>query len=487
VYSASEVFCFQEILSRGVSTTQAASVFQAVLRFASKGQGAARKTPTQQTLSAWRQGLGTVALLQGAVTLARCVSYTLHDDMTTKNKLKLGCAVLRCEMPDGSFELVALGGVFTHANGTAAECVAQIIAVFDQAEALLSTARSYLVKDKVDHHWIPEVAKGTLGRTQPMCTQSDHANAAKATNSLLHETSFDNLVYQLGCQDHVRTNMADVATKGSDILVKEQLGEKEPQEFASEAEISSSFIREVYLEFFGNYEYGQNDNFKAFADERAPGKYVRLLPVLGHRNDVYVENAGRLLSIIDLITAFLYDLKITKDGGLNKLEWKILKRCGNMQIRADLRAQSILWFAILQPYRILANSKELNVSYLGISPHVQKMEKVLARAAVEGFQEIINTDVFGNADLRKKIQTYRDHNPEAWRMASQVDDLVPEDLARELQKAQARAALDKLHDLASELCEGGKYANPSEAMQKAMISALPVNRPAESLFGRYNY
>jgi hypothetical protein len=475
------------MLSCGVSTTQAPSVFQAVLRFASNGQGAERKTPSQQTLSSWRQGLGTLALLQGAVTLALCVSYTLHDDLTTKNKLKLGCAVLRCEMPDGSFELVALGGVFTHANGTAKECVAQIIAAFDQAEVLLSTARAYLAKDEVDYQWIPEVEKGTLGRTQPMCSQSDHANAAKATNHLLHATSFSNLVYMVGCQDHVRTNIADAATKRSDILVKELLGEKEPQEFASEAEITSSFIREVYLEFFGNYEFGQNDGFKAFVDERAPTKYVRLLPVLGHRNDVYVENAGRLLSLIDLITAYLYDLKITKEGGLNQLEWKILKRCGNIQIRADLRAQSILWFTILQPYRILANSKELNVSYLGISPYVRTMEKVLGKAAVEGFEEIINTDVFGNAALMKKIQNYRDQNPEAWRLASQVDDLVPEELARDLQKAQARAALDKLHDLASELCEEGKYANPSEVMQKAMVSTLPVNRPAESLFGRYNY
>jgi hypothetical protein len=198
------VLLYFEWMQHEVSSTQAGECFSAALRYFGCEEEMIQEkvcVPGQQSASRWRQALGAVAFLQSAITLALCVSYTLCNDMGSLKHLKLGTCVLRCVMPGGEIEIVALGGMFSQAGGTAEESLQQIVAVFNQAEELLADSKKSLEKQGLDHSWIPHIEPGTLGRRVPACSQADHANAAKLTNTLLRKC-FAKLLHSLGCQDH---------------------------------------------------------------------------------------------------------------------------------------------------------------------------------------------------------------------------------------------------------------------------------------------
>jgi hypothetical protein len=87
----------------------------------------------------------------------------------------------------------------------------------------------------------------------------------------------------------------------------------------------------------------------------------------------------------------------------------------------------------------------------------------------------------------RRSDKYRDKCPQAFQAAGARDDDIDELFARDLQKKMAAAALDKLRDLASVLCKGGKFTNPSPEQQEKMQSVLPTNPLSESMFGLYGY
>ena len=108
----------EEIIPPGASVQE---VFENNVAFLTPG--AEFKAPSQQESSRIRQGYGVLSLLHAAIVLATCVSYTLHSDLSTKMGLKLGTAVLRCQMADGSFKLVVLGGLFTQSEAARGPCL----------------------------------------------------------------------------------------------------------------------------------------------------------------------------------------------------------------------------------------------------------------------------------------------------------------------------------------------------------------------------
>ena len=475
-----------ELLVLGVSSATAPAVFDATKGFFVPTKEF--QAPSQQSLSRWRQGAGVLALLHAAVTLATCVAYTLHTDLSSKKHLKLGTMVLRCLMADGSAHLVALGGVFTQSGGTAVESKDQIMAALDQAEELITAARAHVVKHLPDFdvdQFIPTVQPGTLGRSQDAVVQSDHAFAAQATAKELQK-ALPNLLHLVQCADHVRTNMCDAATAATNDVLLNELGAADPDEFLPTGNVTSTFIRALYKEFQDtSYELGKAKKFRDWMTIKHAEQYLALHRVKGNRNDIYVENAGIVLVMLDFYTAYLEHLG-TK---LNKLERLLLKQCGSLAIRADLRARAILWFAFLQPYRVVANDTELQRNYLDMACSLKAMDTWLSKAAVEGLEGTADKDapdIFEDPKLKKLTDVYRTHNARAYAAACTDDNELPELFSRKVQKAAAAAARSKMRDLAAVLLPGGKYAKPSDQQRNELSSTLPVNRPSESAFGVYD-
>jgi hypothetical protein len=484
-YPTDLVLLYMEWMQHDVSSTQASECFSATLRYF----GCAEEkvcVPGQQRASRWRQALGAVAYLHSAIILARCVSYTLCNDMGSMKHLKLGTCALRCVMPGGEIVVVALGGMFSQAGGTAEESLKQIVAVFNQAEELLADSKKSLEKQGLDHSWIPHVEPGTLGREVSACSQADHANAATLTNTLLRK-SFKLLVHSVGCQDHARNLLATAATAASDVLNKGLLDVKEPEEFNDSDELTSTFLRELYIQFHDpTYAFGDQADLKIWTKKEYPGQLVQMLRLIGNRFDVFVENAGIALHNLDY---YVKRLLFTKAAGkeLNALERKILKKAGNVRLLADLRTQSILFFTLLQPYRTVANSKEMNKTYLQMARYVQIMETLLERCCIEGFEGLLGEDFFADAELKVHTDKYRSKHPEAWKAAQTSHPDVPELFERELQKTMAEAVLEKLRKICGPLCKDGKYANPTPEVIAEMASVPPTNRLAESCVGLYKF
>jgi hypothetical protein len=475
-------------MQHDVSSTQAGECFSATLRYF----GCAEEkvcVPGQQSASRWRQALGAVAFLHSAIILARCVSYTLCNDMGSMKHLKLGTCVLRCVMPGGEIVIVALGGMFSQAGGTAEESLQQIVAVFNQAEGLLADSKKSLEKQGLDHSWIPHVEPGTLGREVPACSQADHANAAKLTNEKLGEC-FVMLVHSVGCQDHARNLLATAATAASDVLIKGLLGTKEPEEFNDSDELTNTFLREVYLLFHDpNYAFGDQRGLRKWMKTEAPGELMQMKRLIGNRFDVFVENAGIVLHNLEHYVKRLLFKQSTLGTGkeLNALERKVLKKAGNARLLADLRAQAILFFTLLQPYRTVANSKEMNKTYLQMGYYIQILELLLQRCSIEGFDGLLVGDLFVDAELKVHTDKYRRKHRRAWKAAQTAHPDVPELFECELQKGMAEATLEKLRDICGPLCKDGKYANPTPQVIAEMASVPPTNRLAESCVGLYKY
>jgi hypothetical protein len=495
-YPTDLVFLFMEWMQRDVSSTQAPECFSATLRYLQVDQQQGKKVcvPAQQTVSRWRQALGAVAFAQSAITVGQCRSYTLGNDLGSLKQLKLGTCPLRCVMPNGDIKVVALGGVFSQAGGTAKESMEQILAVFVQAEALLVALKKLFVKMGLDHSWIPNVEPGTLGRNVSSCSTSDHANAALLTNNLLAEHFSQKLKHSLGCQDHSRVLVAGAATAASDAVLKGKLGPKEVEEFNDSDELTSSFMHELYLYFHDpTYAFGDEAGLKRWMKKNHPGVDSELVPMLmliGNRNDAFPENAGIVLhNMPSYVKRLLFKHSTGKE--LNALERKILKKAGNVSLLADLRAQAIFFFTMLQPFREAANSTKLNGgrgrSYLQMSPTVQSIERALEKASVEGFEELLSGDLFADDELKEHSDKYKEKHSAAWKAAQTLRDDVPEQFERELQKTMAVAMLEKLRKISGPLCKDGKYANPTAEVIAEMESAPPTNRLSESLLGIYKY
>ena len=283
-YPPKLVYLFLQMLGNGVSTVKAPTIFKVAAEYfdpkAQIADGLALdergkwKVPSQSAMSRWRQSLGVLALLQAAITLAKCKSYTLHSDQSTKKLVKVGTAVLRCQMPgvdggDDFFEVVALGGIFSLAGGTAQEALEQFMGVLTQAEQLMQRGRTFFkgncpdISKKDLDSLIPDVKPGKLGREVPgtckevsAALQSDSANAALLTSKLLQD-NFTQFKHAVTCGDHLRTNMADEAVKATNKIVEGMLGTREAEEFSSSTNITSTFIRALFTEFHSNYEFGQ--------------------------------------------------------------------------------------------------------------------------------------------------------------------------------------------------------------------------------------
>jgi hypothetical protein len=506
-FSPGLVFLFMQMLASGVSSRSAPSVFSSNAAFFANLFGCAHEgfsAPSQQDSSRIRQAYCVLTLLHAAITLATCVSYTLHSDLSTKKGVKLGTAVLRCLMPDGSFVLAVLGGIFTQSGGTAVESADQIKAAFKQAEVLLAFFRKLLLEAQAKNQlpegfdvdaFIPEVAPGTLGG-QTAAAITDHASSATATITELQK-SFKRLIHAVHCQDHVRTNMAEEGFKATNKLVLENMGERETEEFSSgrEGNLTNSFIRAIYKVLQDpDYEFGAAGDFRDWRSKRVrDGEGLPRLPlrrVVGSRNDVYAENSGIILAELEEIVKFLGYQGSAKKGGRNQLEKLLLKQCGSPGILADLRARGLLWFACLQPFRTVANNTDLDRSYLDMGKAIQAMDKFLSTCAVEGLEGSADPDaedLFHDPPLKKEYDKYRANNARAYAaVRAEIPD-IPQAFEERMQKAMATGALAKMRDLAAVLLKGGKYGDPTAQQRSEMASTLPSNRLSESGFGTFNF
>ena len=187
------VFLFMQFLANGVSSRSAPSVFASSATYFAPGQEF--DAPSQQDSSRICQSYCVLTLLDAAITLATGVSYTLHSDLSTKNHLKLGTAVLRCLMPDGSFKLAVLGGIFTQSGGITVESSTQILAAFKQAEMLLAHFRKLVLEAQAGGQipldfdvdsLIPEVSRKRWAAKPPHRKQTTPARPWPPSESCKH-------------------------------------------------------------------------------------------------------------------------------------------------------------------------------------------------------------------------------------------------------------------------------------------------------------
>ena len=186
-----------------VSTVKACAVFRRNVAYLYGPQWPV-ETPSQTTLSRWRQELGLLAMLHGAIVVNNCQSCGLHHDGSSKNQQKLAVCALKCKMEDGTSQNVALGGVFTQSGGTAEEGKDQLLKCFQEAEEMLFSFHSASSKCKAALELIgPLPERNTLMASKVKSAMSDRAASALKTNDLLQQSL--PTIITTSCQVHART------------------------------------------------------------------------------------------------------------------------------------------------------------------------------------------------------------------------------------------------------------------------------------------
>ena len=234
----------------GVSTVKACAVFRRNVAYLYGPQWPV-ETPSQTTLSRWRQELGLLAMLHGAIVVNNCQSCGLHHDGSSKNQQKLAVCALKCKMEDGASQNVALGGVFTQSGGTAEEGKDQLLKCFQEAEEMLFSFHSASSKCKAALELIgPLPERNTLMASKVKSAMSDRAASALKTNDLLQQSL--PAIITTSCQVHARTNTGSAAFKPGNAFLEKRLSPtRDGDEFASGGDIVSVFLRDLGL-MFGN-------------------------------------------------------------------------------------------------------------------------------------------------------------------------------------------------------------------------------------------
>jgi hypothetical protein len=148
------------------------------------GLGARAHMPAERTCGRWRSALLALSDLRAAVGIAGATRLCLHSDLTSKNTLSLGNAVVKATTDDGQSQNLCVGGVWTQ-SGKEAEGTVKLVFEYglDAAEERLRSAKTYGENKGVDMDFLPNLfQKGSLAvhGVHAVGTMQDHAQRKEA-------------------------------------------------------------------------------------------------------------------------------------------------------------------------------------------------------------------------------------------------------------------------------------------------------------------
>ena len=380
-----------------------------------------------------------IAKTIGAIEIMECNHMLVSLDLMSDDQQEYGAAVLKCKMPDGTFQTFSIGGVWKQASKRASDSVEYIVRAFKTVCQYVQDFKDALDKKGVDSTFLPESGadawQTSLLKTE--ATMQDHATVAKKTSSLL----FDKLSELAGvdikkletfCWNHKRSNFQKMFEIGSQRLFATHCVSSH---FKKTINAHNSFLFQIFKEFgnlVGSYAKGSGVSFQNWLKSESSIKYRGLKRHIGNRNDITFENSMIVIYLWDAYKDYLLSIQdaVTADG--KGLKAELLSSLQDKHMLAQTLVKARLMVNLWQPLRCATNDLDLKIDFLGMGTYAIQLNTLFGEGASGDYSLLTNGyRAFDSDELYKRTQRYSDRMENVIAAVFAPSESCVEDLVKE--------------------------------------------------------
>jgi hypothetical protein len=324
----------------------------------------------------------------------------------------------------------------------------------------------------------------------------DHANTAKKTGKLIEDmvkTSGGRAVLHF-CWNHKRLNFFVLILLGEAKWMAAHFPKpKDTVEWREGSNSVTTFMFSTFKMFShltDAYVFGKGCQdfilWLSDPDNEFHILHIGFLRMTSSRNDVYFENAPRLLYLWDAMYLFLQQTGPSDDAGASGLRSQLISALESVKMKAMIRARGIWFFQVAEYLRIYTNHKDVDSRVLDMNQCAVALEKLRTSNPAENEAPLFNAShkVFPPHPIVDSLHSkFVAKNNLLFNVTfesdSETDELTQQILSTEIRSIDTKrfASFFKPH------LPGGEFNPPSKDVRERLKDTKPHTDENEGVFG----